>query len=362
VAGCSAKLSASLWGDTVEVWAVVSNSMMSARGHPRIRAYIRSLSIPRPPRHIRQRFRAIAPDALERIAISLKENYFAQPINCFAESAEAYLALPEGKKDLEDHLHDRLDGDRVTVVPWLDQARRLQGARVLEIGCGTGSATVAIAEQGALVTAVDVEPSIEVARERCKAYGLDVAFSVLNAAQAASAFSGEHFDFIIFYASLEHMTHEERLAAMKGTWDMLPKGSFWCVVQAPNRLWYRDDHTSLLPFFLWLPNDLAFEYSRFSPRKAVLGRYREHSREADLDFLRKGRGVSFHEFDLALKPSEDLKVVSSLLGFLRGRSILWRMKAQFDGDTRFESLLRKWGPRIHPGFYQQDLGLIIQKD
>jgi len=337
--------------------------MQSARLPPRIRAFIRSLAYPQPPSHIRKRFRAIDQGALERVAISLRENYFAQAINCFGDTVEAYLASTEGKKDFEDHLCNRLYADRETIVPWLDQARSLQGARVLEIGCGTGSATVALAEQGALVTAVDVEePSVEVARERCKAFGLDVAFSVLNAAQAGARFSEEKFDFIIFYASLEHMTHEERLAAMKGTWDMLPKGSFWCVVEAPNRLWYRDDHTSLLPFFLWLPNDLAFEYSRFSPRKAVLGRYREHSREADLDFLRKGRGVSFHEFDLAIRPSEDLRVVSSLLGFLRGGSILRRMKARLDGDTRFESLLAQVGPRIHPGFYNRRLDLIIQKD
>jgi len=337
--------------------------MLSARLPPRIKAFLREFSLPRPPRHIREKFRAIDHDALERVAESLKRNYFAQAINCFGETPEEYLAAAQGRKDFEDHLRGRLDHDRGSVVPWLDQAMRLRGARVLEIGCGTGSATVAIAEQGARVTAVDVEePSVEVARERCKGYGLDVTFSVLNAAQVGERFSGEHFDFIIFYASLEHMTHEERLAAMKCTWEMLPKGAFWCVVEAPNRLWYRDDHTSLLPFFLWLPDALAFEYSRFSPRKDVLGRYRQHSAEADLDFLRKGRGVSFHEFDLAMKKSEDLRVVSSLLDFLRARSILWWMKARIDGDTRFESFLAKAGPRIHPGFFQPHLDLIIQKD
>jgi len=342
---------------------VVSSRMLSARVPRRIKAFIRSLAIPRPPRHIRESFRAIDQASLERVATSLKQNYFALAIHSFGAAGEAYLASSEGKSDFEDHLRELLHVDRVSVVPWLDQAMRLQGARVLEIGCGTGSSTVALAEQGARVTAVDVdEASIEVARDRCKAYGLDVTFSVLNAAKAGARFSGAHFDFIIFYASLEHMTHEERLTAMKGTWDMLPKGSFWCVVGAPNRLWYRDDHTSQLPIFHWLPDDLAFEYSRFSPRNAVLGRFREHSGEADLDFLRLGRGVSFHEFDLAMKKVEELRVVSSLLGFLRGRSILYWMKAKLDGDSRFESILAQAGPRIHPGFYHRNLDVIIQKD
>ncbi len=337
--------------------------MLSERLPQRMKAFLRELAVPRPPRHIREKFRAIDQDALGSVAESLRQHYFGQASNCFGRTRDAYLASPRGEKDFEDHLSGRLASDRGNVVPWLDQAMPLQGARVLEIGCGTGSATVALAEQGARVTAVDVEESsVEVARARCERYELDVTFSVLNATQVGERFSGERFDFIIFYASLEHMTHEERLAAMKCTWEMLPKGSHWCVIEAPNRLWYRDDHTSLLPFFHWLPDALAFEYSRFSPRSDALGQYRQHSAEADLDFLRKGRGVSFHEFDLAMKKSEDLRVISSLLGFLRARSTLWWMKAKIDGDTRFESFLAKAGPRIHPGFFQSHLDLIIEKD
>jgi hypothetical protein len=172
----------------------------------------------------------------------------------------------------------------------------------------------------------------------------------------------EGFDFIIFYASLQHMTHEERLTAMRSTWDILPAGSFWCVVEAPNRLWYRDDHTSWLPFFHWLPNDLAFDYSRFAPREGFRSTFPKHSEKADFDFLRHGRGVSYHEFDLAMKPCHELKVISSLWSFLRRRSFIWRAKAKLDGEIRFESFLAKVGPPIHEGFFQPRLDLIIEKD
>jgi hypothetical protein len=66
-------------------------------------------------------------------------------------------------------------------------------------------------------------------------------------------FSDRHFDYIIFYASLEHMTIEERMSAMRATWGMLSDGDLWCVIETPNRLWYHDGHTSLLPFYMWLP-------------------------------------------------------------------------------------------------------------
>ena len=317
--------------------------------------------MPRAPSHIRARYRIVGQRGLEKIAESLKRNYFAR--HYFGESPESYLTSVQGKEDFEGHLRRRTQDDRVTVIPWLDHARRLEGARILEIGCGTGSASVALAEQGAQVTAVDIdEPAVQVTRDRCQAYGLEVTALVLNSSEAARRFAAERFDFIIFYASLEHMTYAERLAAMKGTWDLLPEGSLWCVVEAPNRLWYQDGHTSLLPFFHWLPDDLAFDYSRFSPREGLRADFREHSEATDHEFLRQGRGVSYHEFDLAMKPSQELDVVSSLLDFLRRRSLLWRAKARVDGDRRFEAFLAKVGPPIHRGFFQPHLDLIIRKD
>jgi hypothetical protein len=65
-------------------------------------------------------------------------------------------------------------------------------------------------------------------------------------------------------------------------------------------------HTSWLPFFQWLPDDLAFKYSRFSPRFNFGGMYGEETAERMLHFLRRGRGVSFHEFSLTMKPAETL--------------------------------------------------------
>src|SRR5262245_54239845 len=101
------------------------------------------------PAHLRGRRRALDERAHTALEAALRDHYFAA-------SPAGYLESPIGARDREDHLFRRLEHARAQVIPWLDAARRLDGARVLEIGCGTGSATVALAEQGARVTGVDL--------------------------------------------------------------------------------------------------------------------------------------------------------------------------------------------------------------
>jgi len=222
---------------------------------------------------------------------------------------------------------------------------------------------VALAEQGAKVTAIDVdESSLVVARDRCRAYALEVSFAHANATDVSSLFSGQHFDYIIFYAALEHMTIQERLSAMRATWEMLAAGDLWCVIETPNRLWYYDAHTSLLPFHMWLPDELAFEYSRFSPRANYRELYREYSEESKLHFLRRGRGVSFHEFELAMKPVNSLRIKSSLNMTNGETGLLGPLKWRRSKEYRYISLLHRIAPELHEGFLQSFFYLIIEKD
>lgn len=327
-----------------------------------IKNLVRPLMSPRIPKSISGRFRHIDPKSMSLIEASLKQNFFIQEDAWFYDN-KAYLSSDEGQEDLQAHLYRRLDTFRNTVIPWLISAKPLSGSRILEIGCGTGSSTVALAEQGADVTAVDIlETSLAVAKDRCKVYGLNVNFFCANATEVHKIFEGQHFDFIIFFATLEHMTHNERVIAMKNTWDMLSPGNLWCVIETPNRLWYYDFHTSLLPFYLWLPDDLAFLYSHFSPRKRFCDLYRELDENSKLDFLRRGRGVSFHEFELTMKRAEDLDVVSSLPIFLESQNFLRKFLRKMTNKRRFESFLVQFGPKIHRGFYQASLDLIIRKE
>jgi S-adenosylmethionine-dependent methyltransferase len=310
------------------------------------------------PRHLASRHRVLDAKGITALQYALTRYYFAG-------AADGYLESDAGRRDLDDHLQLRLARDRERVIPWLDAARRLDGARILEIGCGTGCATVALAEQGSLVTGIDLcERSIQVARRRCELHDLDADFVVGNAVDVVDKLKSERFDFVIFYASLEHMTFAERKAAMRSTWDMLEPGDLWCVVETPNRLWYHDAHTSMLPFFHWLPDELAFAYSRMSPRESIREQYRELDEDSLLHFLRRGRGVSYHEFDLTLGAAQQLDVVGSLTHFDRRRHrfpLLSWLRRRRSAASRYERLLAQIVPELHPGFLQRDLDLVIRK-
>ncbi|MBN1930412.1 MAG: class I SAM-dependent methyltransferase [Desulfobacterales bacterium] len=305
---------------------------------------------------MKNKFRSLDNAGKELLVSSLMKNHFLN-------TPKAYFETYEGQRDYQSHLLSRLDSYREKYISWLDNAKALDGSKILEIGCGSGCSTVALAEQGAQVTAIDInENSLKTAIDRCKAYKLDVSIQKANAIDAVKMYSKQQFDFILFFAVLEHMTINERKIVMKATWDMLPEGGLWVISNTPNRLWYYDSHSSLLPFFHWLPDDIAFLYGVNSPLdyyRRLLSPGDDNARE---EFIREGRGVSFHEFDLFMAPLDSLKIISCLPLYLRKKNILrdliWRLMTEY----KYESFLAKVGPHIHKGFYQPYLELIIQKE
>jgi S-adenosylmethionine-dependent methyltransferase len=263
-----------------------------------------------------------------------------------------------------DLLEERLDGHRKQIIPWLDSVKPLKGLRILEIGCGNGSSTVALAEQGAIVTAIDVDDSLlSDAKIRCGLYGLNVNFHLINATEINRVLVDEVFDIVIFMASLEHMTLEERLQSMKVAYELLPKGGLWCIVGTPNRLHFLDSHTSHLPFFHWLPDELAIQYSQFSSRVEYSQQIQEidNEKEKMLEFYRWGRGVSFHEIEIALKSLNQLKLISNKAEFLRYKNRLYKIGTKFSSNYKYELFLKKLYPHIHRSFFQAYLDVIFEK-
>lgn len=233
----------------------------------------------------------------------------------------------------------------------------LKGKKVLEIGCGTGSSSIALAEQGAIVTGVDLDKgALLVAEDRKKEYNLNIDFHYVNATEVQNKFKNEQFDFIIFFATIEHMIHEERMIALKETWNMLKPGGLWVVLETPNRLWYFDGHTSNLPFFQWLPDDLALKYAKNSPRKDLANSVGTPSDENMLHFLRLGRGLSYHEFDLCMGDARKLDVISSKVSFEKHE---WLKEPKI--NRKFKSFLKAAYQGLHDGFYDKSLDLIIRK-
>ena len=274
---------------------------------------------------------------------TLKRHYFADD--------EAWFAHPEGAYDLQDHLDGRMDRARLQIVPWVSEQMPLAGKRILEIGCGTGSSTVAFVEQKALVTAYDLdEKSVVVARARLGAHDLEADVRLQSTQPEGT------FDIILLYAVLEHMTLEERLAAIREAWGKLAPGGLLVVVETPNRLWYYDSHTAMANFFLWLPDDLAMLYASRTPRP----RYEDVT--DPIAFARWGRGVSFHDFEIALDiPCADLPVIGSLTPWLRRQTHTHRLGLN-DLGQRWERTLKEIQPAMHEGFATEYLDLILRKD
>jgi 2-polyprenyl-3-methyl-5-hydroxy-6-metoxy-1,4-benzoquinol methylase len=264
--------------------------------------------------------------------------------------------------DLHEHLLGRLDEDRFSVVPWIDAAHALKGASILEIGSGTGASAVALGEQGAGIIGVDVdEASLAVARQRSAAYGVDASFHRINGADIAKAFPGASFDIVIFFAVLEHMTHEERIEAIRGTWEMVRPGGIWCVVETPNRLWFYDGHTSFENFYHWLPDQLAKSWGTRSRREMFSSALSSGTEMDHTEFARWGRGASYHEFDLALGDVRKLEVVSNKQDFLRSRNPALFAYSYVSQARKFERFLERLEPRVNPGFFRQYLDIAIRK-
>jgi 2-polyprenyl-3-methyl-5-hydroxy-6-metoxy-1,4-benzoquinol methylase len=184
---------------------------------------------------------------------------------------------------------------------------------------------------------------------------------VANAADLNILLPKQRFDVVIFFASLEHMTIEERRSALRETRSMLASGSHWVIVETPNRLWYFDAHTSLLPFFNWLPDALAFEYSRFSSRNYFREMYRVRNLENELHFLRRGRGVSFHEFELFMAPRHDLDIVSCLHTYFRELHPEEKQEWINSKASAYEEMLQLACPDLHPALLTQNLDFAIRK-
>jgi SAM-dependent methyltransferase len=94
------------------------------------------------------------------------------------------------------------------------QHERWSGKRVLEVGCGIGTDTIAFARAGALVTAVDLsERSVALTQQRAEIFGVSDRVRVLVAdAERLSQFvEPRPFDLVYSFGVIHHSPHPDRI-------------------------------------------------------------------------------------------------------------------------------------------------------
>jgi 2-polyprenyl-3-methyl-5-hydroxy-6-metoxy-1,4-benzoquinol methylase len=269
------------------------------------------------------------------------------------------------------NIFGRMEEAQRDVMPWLLSAiPDFNEKNVLEIGCGTGSATVPLAMAGRHVWAFDLsESAVEVARKRCTILRCDNVILSTRGKDWIDRF-GENpvdlcpaADVIFCYAAFEHLLPIERLKLLLGSWKHLPIGGYLVIVETPNRLWWFDWHSTLLPFADQVPSEIGYLWNGFSgrdvlPKEITANSLAEAQSRDEERLYRFGRGASFHEFYVALGPGA-FEVVEGEIPhpLLRDKVPTWN-------DGYIATLAQQLGnvsPPVHRAFARPCLDLVIRK-
>ena len=126
-------------------------------------------------------------------------------------------------------------GQHLALRPWLDIA---PGTRVLDVGCGVGRWSSMLAARGAVVTGMDLSPTmIEQAQRRAESNGVATRcrFLVQDLAQLDA---GETFDLVIGVTVLQHILDAEalRAAVQRMAAHLEPGGRMVLLEAAPARV------------------------------------------------------------------------------------------------------------------------------
>ncbi|HKH73950.1 MAG TPA: methyltransferase domain-containing protein [Vicinamibacterales bacterium] len=118
-------------------------------------------------------------------------------------------------------------------IPGFAQHQRWAGKRVLEIGCGLGTDTIAFARAGADVTAVDLSSrSLDLARQRAVVFSLQdrIQFVEANAERLSEFVPPASYDLVYSFGVIHHTPHPERVLEQIRTHFMGPRSTLKLMV------------------------------------------------------------------------------------------------------------------------------------
>ena len=98
-------------------------------------------------------------------------------------------------------------------MKFITDAMDLSGCKVLDVGCGGGILTEALAKSGAQATGIDLsKDSLEAAKSHAAQQGLSIDYRYENIEETASTYAGE-FDAITCMEMLEHVPEPNKVIA-----------------------------------------------------------------------------------------------------------------------------------------------------
>ncbi len=217
-----------------------------------------------------------------------------EPIRRFLrDTPELATQWPQGFK--------RLCRTCLFVAPLLEAAagRPLKDLTLLEIGSGSGSRTLALSPLVKRIVACDLNTTVmNAGRKRAADAGLtNVEWIEAAGEEVLASDIGRSCDAITLYAVLEHTRLSERAEILRALHEDTRDGQVIYVGETPNRLAGFDHHSSQLPFFQSLPDELALAYLARSERREYADDIVAAADPVER-LYRRGRGPSFHEFDL----------------------------------------------------------------
>lgn len=105
---------------------------------------------------------------------------------------------------------------RLQALIWTIQEYAVPGARLLEVGCGSGSTALLLADLGYHVTATDIDPSLlDSLRNRCAMDNQRGSITVEEANAFRLPWSDRPFDLAYHQGVLEHFTDEQIVTALE---------------------------------------------------------------------------------------------------------------------------------------------------
>jgi 2-polyprenyl-3-methyl-5-hydroxy-6-metoxy-1,4-benzoquinol methylase len=192
--------------------------------------------------------------------VALLTDYYRREAEALPEWArETYNVLRRVEQNIA-----ALKTRRVFPMLFIAREVELQGARVLDAGCGTGHTAILFAQEGARVVGLDIDRlALDIARLRSQQEGVVVKF--LDGDVTRLQFPAETFDVVISHQVLEHLEPMQQVQALQEMWRVLRIGGL-LFVQTPNRCFPVDVHDSQLPLAHWLPRNMGRLYARLFGR------------------------------------------------------------------------------------------------